>query len=261
MSSDRFFVEESAFKGEFVRFSREQAHQISRVLRLDKGGEIIVLDDKGSEYDVTLTQVSAKEAVGRITAKRPASGEPPVEIVLFQSLLAREKFEWVLQKGTEVGVTIFVPMQAERSLLRAKHIEPDRIQRWRRIITEAAEQAHRGRIPQIESPTTLAEAVTRRHEFSRFLIAALSTQAQSLRDALTACAEPPSPAVTGRLPSSVAILIGPEGGFTEEEIKLAVENGAAPIVLGHRVLRTETAAMVAPALILYELERVSDFRL
>ena len=245
MGTDRFFVSELDFEGERISLGGEQAHQISRVLRLETGDSIVVLDNKGFEYEVALTLVSAKEVVGRIVQKRPATGEPAVQIILFQSLLAREKFEWVLQKGTEVGVAVFVPMQAERSLLRAKYVDDERLTRWRRIVTEAAEQSHRGRIPQIEPPTTLAEAVARRRQFSRFLIAATTGQTQSLHQALAASDNPPE---------SVAILIGPEGGFTDEETSLAIEKGAAPVHFGPRILRTETAGMIGPALILYEID-------
>jgi 16S rRNA (uracil1498-N3)-methyltransferase len=246
MSANRFFISDLDFDGERVLLGGEQARQISKVLRLETGDSIVVLDNKGFEYEVALTLVSGKEVAGRIVEKRPATGEPVVQIILFQSLLARDKFEWVLQKGTETGVAVFVPMQAERSLLRAKYVDDDRLNRWRRIVTEAAEQSHRGRIPQIEPPTTLAEAVTRRHQFSRFLIAATSGRTQSLREALAG----------DQPPESVAVLVGPEGGFADEETSLAVESGAAPVHFGPRILRTETAGMVAPALILYELERM-----
>jgi 16S rRNA (uracil1498-N3)-methyltransferase len=245
MSANRFFISELDFEGERVSLGGEQAHQISRVLRLEAGDTVVVLDNKGFEYDVALSQVGSKEVSGRIVEKRPASGEPEVQIVLFQSLLARDKFEWVLQKGTEVGVSVFVPMQAERSLLRAKYVDDDRLDRWRRILTEAAEQSHRGRIPQIEPPTTLAEAVLQHKQFSRFLIAATAGQTRSLKEALA-----------GERPAeSVAILVGPEGGFTDEETSLAIEKGATAVHFGPRILRTETAGMIAPALILYELER------
>jgi 16S rRNA (uracil1498-N3)-methyltransferase len=245
MTMNRFFISELSFQGERVSLENEQARQISRVLRLEVGDSIVVLDNKGFQYDVELTLVTAKEVVGRIGEKRPATGEPAVQVVLFQSLLAREKFEWVLQKGTESGVSVFVPMQTDRSLMRAKYVDDDRLMRWRRILTEAAEQAHRGRVPQIEPPTTLAEAVTRHRQFSRLLIAATAGKTQSLKEALAG----------DNPPESVAILIGPEGGFSDEETNLAIEKGATPVHFGPRILRTETAGMIAPALILYELER------
>lgn len=244
MGNHRFFVSESGFKDQNVRLSAEQAHQVCHVLRLKAGDGIVVLDNAGSEYDLTLTTVTKREAIGQITGKRPATGEPKVQITLFQSLLAREKFEWVLQKGTEVGVTRFIPMQTERSIARARQIDAKKLTRWQRIVTEAAEQSHRGRIPEIEEAATWDQVLSQLGHFDRSLIAATSGQTRSLKEALRPDDKPPS---------SVAVLIGPEGGFSDDEVRQTRESGAVPIGLGPRILRTETAAMVLPALILHEL--------
>ena len=240
----RFFVPRSSIDGQEVRFGREQAHQLCHVLRLTAGDTVVVLDNTGAEYDVTLTTATGKEATGRIDARRDAQGEPNVQITLFQSLLARDKFEWVLQKATEVGVARIVPVQTQRSIARAKQIDARKLTRWRRILTEAAEQSHRGRIPEIEEPATWDKTLARLADFDCSLIAATSGDTASLKDALQAGNEPPS---------SIALLIGPEGGFTPDEVHQARERGAAPISLGPRILRTETAAIITPALILFAL--------
>ncbi len=219
------------------------------MLRLKAGDTIVVLDGTGHEYDVQLTTVGKRDAIGQITARREATGEPTVEITLFQSLLSREKFEWVLQKGTEVGVSRFVPIQTERTLLRAKQIDAKRIVRWQRIVTEAAEQSHRGQIPEIEPAIPLAQALSRLGESDRNLIAATSSPARTLTEALAEGVRPPT---------SVAVLIGPEGGFSDEETAQACGAGAIPIGLGPRILRTETAAIVVPALVLHELGQMQQ---
>jgi 16S rRNA (uracil1498-N3)-methyltransferase len=243
MSTNRFFVSTSDFEGDRVRLSREQAHQVRHVLRLGPGDAIVVLDDRGAEYDVTLTTVSQKEAAGRVTGTRDAVGEPTIQVTLFQSLLIREKFEWVLQKATEIGVAQFVPVLTERGLVRTKQIDENKLDRWRRIVTEAAEQSHRGRIPKIEPAIPFGDVFSRYVGFDRFLIAAPS-QTTPLHDALLGI---------GRKDPSIALMIGPEGGFTDGEVALACEKGAVAVGLGPRVLRTETAAVVASALVLYEL--------
>jgi len=234
MSANRFFVSESGFEGDLVRLSAEQAHQVCHVLRLKAGGEIVVLDGAGNEFEATLTTVTGREAVGRIVARRQATGEPTVQIILFQGLLAREKFEWVLQKGTEVGVSRFVPVETERTLLRARQIDPKKLDRWQRIVTEAAEQSHRGRVPQIEPAITFAQSLARLAEFDRALIAATSGQAKTLSEAL---------APSGGPVASVAILIGPEGGFSDAETAQTRESGAIPVSLGPRILRADTAPL------------------
>ncbi|MCX5643849.1 MAG: 16S rRNA (uracil(1498)-N(3))-methyltransferase [Phycisphaerae bacterium] len=240
---NRFFVSTSEFEGDQVRLSREQAHQVRHVLRLGSGDAIVVLDDRGAEYDVTLTTVGSKEAVGRVTGTRDAAGEPAVQLTLFQSLLIREKFEWVLQKATEVGAAQIVPVLTARSLVRTKQIEENKLDRWRRIVVEAAEQSHRGRIPKIEPAIPFGDVFSRFVGFDRFLIAA-PFQTATLHDALQGI---------GRQDPSIALMIGPEGGFTDEEVATAREKGAVAVGLGPRVLRTETAAVVASALVLYEL--------
>jgi 16S rRNA (uracil1498-N3)-methyltransferase len=243
MSTNRFFVSTSDFEGDRVRLSREQAHQVRQVLRLRPGDRIVVLDGQGSEYEVTLTAVSQSEAAGQITNRRNAPGEPTAQLTLFQSLLAREKFEWVLQKATEVGVMQFVPVLTERSLVRTKRIDEGKLDRWRQIVTEAAEQSHRGRIPKLDPTVTFGDAVSSLKDFDRCLIAAPS-KAVTLGDALRD---------VGGGVASIALMIGPEGGFTDEEVAMACAQGAVAVGLGPRILRTETAAVVVCALVLYEL--------
>jgi len=242
MSGNRFFVSESGFDTNQVRLDPDQAHQVCHVLRLKAGDEIVVLDNAGYEYDATLTQLSKREVVGRITDKRPAGGEPRVSITLFQSLLAREKFEWVLQKGTEAGVCRFVPVQTSRSIMRAKQIDDKRLARWRKIITEAAEQSHRGRIPQIDGAIDLPEAISQSSDFDLALIATPTAESPTLKQILEPRTEKPT---------SVALFIGPEGGFAPNESDLACTNMAKPVRLGPRIFRAETAGPVTSALILF----------
>ncbi|MCX5636790.1 MAG: RsmE family RNA methyltransferase, partial [Planctomycetota bacterium] len=202
--------------------------------------------------------------VGEVLQKQKAVGEPSVQITLFQSLLAREKFEWVLQKCTEVGVTRFVPVITQRALVRETAIKPEKLDRWQRIITEAAEQSHRGRIPDLLPPVSFEEILPNLRDFERCLIAREPAEGRfdpvqpdgvgsdqtglrpvALREALRAGKQ--------TVPGTVAVLVGPEGGFTEQEVQLAQSAGAVPVGLGPRILRTETAAIVATTLILHEL--------
>ncbi len=244
MTVNRFFISTSDIEGDRVRLSPEQAHQVQHVLRLQPGDAIVVLDDTGIEYHVTLTTVEKRQAIGQVTGRRQAAGEPAAQVTLFQSMLVREKFEWVLQKGTEIGVARFVPVLTERSLVRVKDLDEKRLDRWRRIIVEAAEQSHRGRIPQLDQIVTFDEAVSSVAQFDRFLVATPSREGSTLRQALQG--------QSGKA-VSVAVMVGPEGGFTEKEVDATRRGGAVAVGLGPRILRTETCAIVASALILYEL--------
>jgi 16S rRNA (uracil1498-N3)-methyltransferase len=240
----RFFVNRQCFHDSKVVITDQQAHQILRVLRLRAGDRVIVLDNEGWEYEVVLVAINKSQLTFELIDKRRAKGEPQTRIILYQSMLAREKFEWLLQKCTEVGVCRFTPVITQRSLVRKSDtVGPAKLERWQRIITEAAEQSHRGLIPEIDRPIGFTECLSRLSEFDLVLIASLDEDSKPLGKCLEECGKP----------KNIALLIGPEGGFTDDEIRLAYENGAAAINLGPRVLRTETAAMVASALVLYEL--------
>jgi 16S rRNA (uracil1498-N3)-methyltransferase len=244
---NRFFISQSDIRGDEVVLGGEQAHQIRNVLRIKPSERIIVLDNTGFEYEVIITDVGKEKTVGRIESRRAGAAEPQVRLILYQSLLARDKFELVLQKCTEVGVSQFVPVITQRSLVRdADAVTSKKLTRWRRIITEAAEQSHRSRIPDLSLPVQFEEALSQWNAFDRCLIASPQEQQMSMQKALSGGKQNPQ---------TIALLIGPEGGFAEQEVSLAVEAGAKPVSLGPRILRTETAAIVAAALILHELEQ------
>lgn len=224
--------------------SGEQAHQISRVLRLKAGDQIVVLDNAGWEYEVQLMAVSRYQIKGSIVARREAQGEPTVHLTLYMSLLKRDKFEWVLQKGTEVGISRFVPLVTQRSLMQTIDIKQNKFSRWQRIIQEAAEQARRGRIPELWQPIHLVDALPE-VDTAVALISWEEATEMTIRQALT-----------GKEPETIALFIGPEGGFTTEEVRQAQDNGILVVTLGKRILRAETAAVVASALSLAECEEM-----
>ena len=244
VSMNRFFVDPNDIQGDDVHLSKAQVHQIYHVLRLRTGDRIVVLDNAGSEFEVELAAPSPRQVEGRILARRAAQGEPDVDLVLHQGLLARDKFEHVLQKGTEVGVKRFVPVITERSIVQdSRAFTNDRVERWQRIITEAAEQSGRGLIPQLRPPIRLEQALAEHGGVDVHLMGCPGPGGQSLHAVL---------ATTPR-PKAVSLCIGAEGGFTEREVDLARSAGWKVFSLGRRVLRTETAAVVASGLVLYEL--------
>ena len=239
----RFFVDPKCFLGNRITFPTEIAHQIRNVLRLRVGSAILVLDNSGAEFEVVLRQVDRQQVVGEAVAKRPSPNEPAVQLTLYQALMKRDKFEWVLQKGTEIGVSEFVPIVTQRSLVQDIDIKANKQARWHKILTEAAEQSRRGRIPELHPPQTLAQALEN-HPAHPGLIAWEEENSLSLRGAL----------VGTERPSHISLFIGPEGGFAAEEVEAAQAAGIQSITLGKRILRAETAALVASALVLHELD-------
>ena len=224
-------------------FSDEAAHQVRHVLRMGVGELVWVLDNVGGLYEVGLTAVSRNQVTGRVLSKEAARGEPELHLTLFQSLTKRDKFEWVLQKGTEIGVSTFVPIVTQRSLVQDETIKPGKLVRWQKIVTEAAEQSHRGKMPIVNSPLLFAEALPQAQRGDLSLIACLAEEDAQLQAVLNRQSSP----------KTVALFIGPEGGFSAEEIENGRSHGLIPLTLGPRILRTETAALVASALVLYEL--------
>ena len=240
----RFFVNPQQITHRVVRFDDDQARQMRRVLRLRPGDLVLALDGLGWQYEVTLDEVTHAGAIGHATLPTEATGEPSVRLTLCQSLLRREKFEWVLQKGTEIGVTAFVPVITRRSLVRdVEDVTSEKLSRWRRIIKEAAEQCGRGKLPSLASPIELAAAAPQARAAGIALIAWEGESRRLVRDALD-----------GReAVRDVILFIGPEGGYEPDEILAAESWGAVPVSLGRRILRTETAAVVGAALVLHEL--------
>ncbi len=231
----RFFVTD--IQDEQVVFSPEQARQISAVLRMEPGQLVIVLDNLGWEYEVELVEVEKRRVTAVIRRKHPAANEPTTRLTLYQSLLKRDNFEWVLQKGTELGITRFVPLLTERTVARL----PKKTHRWQRILTEAAEQSRRGRIPQLAEPMRFPQALANLSPQQTALIPWEKANQTSLRDGLK------------EAKTNISLFIGPEGGFTAEEIEQARQHNLIPVTLGRRILRAETAAIAAAAIILHEL--------
>ena len=237
-----FFLEPSCIQGDLVYFPFAVSKQIRRVLRLKEDGLVIVLDDAGKQYLTRLEFGPEMEVIGHIDNVQPACGEPEVECWIYLSLSQREKMEWVLQKGTELGMTGLVPVISQRSLVQDARVTEKKRERWERILKEAAEQCHRGRIPDLGKTLKFNQAVEDANERADVvLIASLAEGAQSFRLVLQADAG-----------KRYAVFIGPEGGFSPEEVKAALTMGCIPVSMGDRVLRMETAAITAVALIQYE---------
>ena len=238
--STRFFVD--AVDGDRVQLGKDDSHHLLRVMRAENGAPFVVLAG-GMEYDCRLLGAEDGRAVGQVLSMSTAGGEPPVRITLFQGMAKGEKMETVIQHGTEIGMTEFVPVQTARAVVK---LEPkkaaERVERWQRIAREAAEQCRRGAVPHVAPVASWKEAVGRAPQFDLALVP-WEEGGEPLR------------AVLGAHPDArrVAVFIGPEGGLSQEEVDLAREQGAIAVTLGPRILRTETAGLAAAVAVLYAL--------
>lgn len=238
---NRFFVESQAIQADNVVFNDQQARQIWRVLRMKPGDQCIVLDNLGGEMTVELAICEEGACTGRILERKRAS-EPAIRLLMILALTQREKFEWMLQKCTEVGAGAFLPVVTSRTLVQSPADAMGKYERWGTILREAAEQCGRGRIPELLPVMELDDAVRYAgKEYKTRLLPWEGERRSHIKEYLR-----------GNSSANTVVLIGPEGGFSEEEVAFAVKAGFTPVTLGERILRMETAAVVAGALVMYE---------
>lgn len=242
----RFFVAPNALHEEGVVIDdREQVHQITRVLRLREGDSLVVLTGEGTDHLVKIMEVSPRLVRCRYVDSWPSRGEPPVRIRLLQGIPKQpSKFEEVLRHGTEIGISEFYPLLTEHS----QADERLKLPRLHMILKEAAEQSERGMIPLL-GPTVDFSAVLE-NGWPEALNADFTILAHSDREVKTSLAE-----LLAREPiqssTTLNVLIGPEGGFSEKEAAAAAKRGFFIFGLGPRILRTETAGVaVVSALLL-----------
>jgi 16S rRNA (uracil1498-N3)-methyltransferase len=247
----RFFIPSDWIQGNSVTITGPQAHQMARVLRLRPGQEVIILDNSGWEIEVRLVTVERQAVTGEVLHRRLAGGEPRTKISLYQGVLKSSHFEFVLQKGTELGVVEFIPLIAERCVVSDLTAVENKRPRWERIIQEAAEQARRGRKPVLRSAVLFPQACERARQAGGLALIPWEEEGRAnLRDLLRT----PPPGHQRRWPPfTIHLFIGPEGGFTRDEVALARQYGLAPLTLGRRILRAETAGLATAAAVLYEL--------
>ena len=213
------------------------SHQLRNVLRLKQGNVITLLDGSGAAFPTRIETLTARGATGLVLAKEPVRSEPVIELTLYQCVLKRERFEWVLQKGTELGVSRFVPVISSRTVVRPAARLLPKYERWNAIVREAAEQCRRARLPILDDPLHWEEALD---------------QGEGVRLLVWEEAEENSTGLGRgvREADQVALLVGPEGGIGKEEAASAISQGWRPLSLGPRILRAETAALAAVTVVM-----------
>ncbi|KPV52531.1 hypothetical protein SE17_14965, partial [Kouleothrix aurantiaca] len=206
---------------------------------------------------VLLSAIERGRVSGTVERKELAGGEPRTKITLYAALMRPERFEWVLQKGTELGVSAFVPLICERSTIAdADALSEHKQERWRRIIREAAEQSRRGKLPRLAPAVLFPPACDQATKRGTALLLWEGAGAPSLRHVLHTTvgrAADGAPATPPAQPFSVALFSGPEGGFSQQEFEAASRYGMIPVTLGPRTLRAETAPLAATSAILYDM--------
>jgi 16S rRNA (uracil1498-N3)-methyltransferase len=254
----RFFVEPALLaSSQIVKLPDAVAHQVRDVLRLAIGEQVILLDNSGAEALASIVQSNRAGVAVQILERRPGKSESPVRIILCQGLLKSARFEWMLEKGTELGVSVFVPTLCRRSMAGLEDAGEAKMQRWRRIIQEAAEQCGRSRLPELTPIRPMMHSLNDIPPGSLALLPYEEERDLSLRSTLLDFQHAHSEHHLSdqEEQTTVIVFIGPEGGFMPEEVELARRHGATIVTLGPRILRAETAALATIANIMYALER------
>lgn len=239
-----------ALPGTKITLPEKPAHQVRDVLHLTIDEQLVLLDNSGNEFLCSIIKSSKAGVEVEVRECRAGKSESPVRIILCQGLLKSARFEWILEKGTELGVAAFAPIICHRSLSRLEEAGTSKLQRWQRILQEAAEQCGRSRIPALLPIRSVMQALNDIPPGAIALMPWEEEQGLSLREALRRDVE----ASPKKNPLTVILFIGPEGGLTVEEVQMAQQHGVQVVTLGRRILRAETAALATVANVTYELE-------
>ena len=219
-----------------------------KVMRLKEGYKVDVSDSAQWEYETEIDQITDDEVLLRILDKQAFAREPEVRVTLFQGVPKAGKMETIIQKCVELGVYSITPVFTERTVVVEKGNFGKKLDRWQKVSDEAVKQCKRGIIPEINSSLKFKEMIKELGSFDLILFPYENESNYSIKDCLRGLCE------EGRKPKTVAIIIGPEGGFTDSEATMLDEAGAERVTLGKTILRTETAGMAALAMTMYELE-------
>ena len=240
----RLFVEDNLSEQDLVVLNEEDSRYISQVLRMRIGEEVVVVDGNGLECLCEVSSLSKKEVSLSISEKRENKSEPPYKVTLYQSVSKGERMDLTIQKATELGVFKMVPVLSDRCVVKLDSKDSkSKIDRWQKIALEAARQSGRGIVPEVCTPISFDEAISKISDYDLALFPWEEETEKGLKTALREFRG-----------ETIALFVGPEGGVEVQEADNAVNKGALRVTLGPRIFRTETAGAAVLAMIIYESE-------
>ena len=245
----RFFVEPDHIQDNTVSIYGDDAHHISRSLRMASGEKVTVCDMCGVEYFCELDGFFEDRVTAKILSKKPSDTEPPFAAHIYQALPKGEKLDYIIQKAVECGASSITTFSSERCIAKEKGDE-NKQKRRQRIALEAAKQSGRGIVPTVRSGLSFQQTLSEMKGYDAVLFCYEDERAVSMKGLLknlkaeNKLSERPN----------IALVIGSEGGFSEKEARMAREAGAYTVGLGKRILRSETASGFALACLVYEFE-------
>lgn len=239
----RFFIDKDQIEEENIIVVGNDVRHIKDVLRLRLGEEIELSSD-GTTYICEIEEISKSRVLTKIKGRQEGSHESNVEISLFQGLAKGNRMELIFQKGTEVGIKNFYPVVTHRSVVKINNIkkEQNKVDRWKAIVEEAAKQSKRDIIPSVNSIISFDDMIDILKDEGNIIVPYEEEKSITIGEGLSDIK-----------PGRINIIIGPEGGFEEEEISKLKSIGGKVVTLGPRILRTETAGPITAAIVLYEV--------
>jgi 16S rRNA (uracil1498-N3)-methyltransferase len=244
-SMHKFFVPKDNFQGESIIIEGDDVKHIYKVLRLNAGNKICINNCEGEEFLGEIEYINKKEVKVLILEKLAINNESEVEIFLYQGLPKSSKMDLIVQKTTELGIRAVTPIITKRVVVKSELKEFKKLDRWNRIALEASKQSKRSLIPTINSPIDFEDLITELKQMDLIVVPYENQKGYGIKKLFYNVDK-------GKF-KKVAIIIGPEGGFEEEEIEILKSIGAEIVTLGPRILRTETAGFTCLNLIMYEL--------
>lgn len=244
-----FHVTKDQILGDQIKISGSELHHLLNVIRLNEGDKITVLDGEGGIYECIITSINKKIhspiAICKIESSRQSEHQM-IEVNIFQGLPKFDKMELIIQKATELGVNMIIPVKCHHTVSKLSTNKANaRVDRWRQIAIESSKQSFRPLFPKIHDIITYEEAIEKSNADLRLIFIAPSSQIATSRPLKEVLKQ-------NHQAKKIDIFIGPEGDFSKEEIQKALSAGLVPVSLGNNILRTETASIVALAIILYE---------
>ena len=244
MTSNRFFIKKSDIHSSTLLLYGDEHHHLSRVARIKPEEKVWLFDEQGANYLAKVEEIR-KDLTRLSILQTLDKNKPKIKITLAQALLKSKKMDLIIQKSTELAVTDIIPVITARTIVKVEEKIQKKIERWKKIALEAVKQSQRSFLPSISPPMPIEKLVEGRREEKKLLLS--ENRGKYLRDILieNSCSE----LKMRKPPSSVLILVGPEGGWTDEEEKFILDNGYEAVSLGGQTLRAETAALCSLVLI------------
>ncbi|MGJ7921424.1 16S rRNA (uracil(1498)-N(3))-methyltransferase [Neobacillus sp. LXY-4] len=244
----RYFINSGSDHDRFF-INGEDYHHITRVMRMKAGENIVCVTKDEKSALCVIAEITDEQVVANVVKWEEGSTELPIRVTIASGLPKGDKLEWIIQKGTELGATDFVPFLAARSIVKWDEKKAEKkVDRWQKIAKEAAEQSYRYKIPAVYSPVTLSNLIKMSNDYDIKLVAYEEEAKQGESAKLAKVLKELKPG------QSLFVIFGPEGGLASNEISLLTENGFLACGLGPRILRTETAPLYLLSAVSYHFE-------